>query len=222
MKTIGIIGALKEEIEFFRKDLVRQNPFLPKFGDIEFFDGFLKDKPVVVVKSGIGKVNAAMVASVLLRSYDVGLVINSGVAGAFPPLDVGDLVVASGLIQYDVDVTGIQGFEQGQVPGFPRIFPTAKYNFQGEPKRGIFGSGDSFVCTDSKIEYIKEHFAEVSVVDMEGAAIAQVCHVFSVPFVAVRCISDVVGSSSPVSFAEFLPVAAEKSASFVKSFLQTL
>ena len=160
------------------------------------------------------------------------VVINTGSAGGLATnLNVGDLVISTEVRHHDVDVTAF-GYEIGQLPANPAAFipneqlvmlaqqEAEKLGFHAES--GLIASGDLFVNGNEAISKIRTNFPAIVAVEMEAAAIAQVCHAFNVPFVVVRAVSDVADKTSHLSFDEFLPLAAKQSSEVVLSMLNKL
>ena len=166
----------------------------------------------------------------MLDEYQPDVVINTGSAGGFDStLNLGDVVISTEVRHHDADVTAF-GYEIGQMAGQPAAFTAdaklmdvaEKALSQMEDKhavRGLICTGDTFVCTAERQAFIRQHFPSVIAVEMEASAIAQACHQFKVPFVVVRAISDVADKESPMSFEEFLPLAAKSSSEMVLSLI---
>jgi len=235
---IGIIGAMEDELTLLRS--VMENNVIEKSGIFEFIQGKLESKDAVLLRSGIGKVNAAVSCAVLIQHYKPKLVINTGVAGGIDPaLSFGDIIIANGLLYHDVDVTAFN-YKPGQLPGQPPIFPVAeKYllaaeNAMDELKaekrfpekfnhvRGIIGSGDVFMHQKERIDAVRLTFPEIKAVEMESAAIAHTCYLFDVPFLIIRSLSDIAGHESPKTFQEYTPFASENSADLVRRIVKNL
>jgi adenosylhomocysteine nucleosidase len=233
---IGIIGAMEAEVALLRDWL--GSPESNRIGGFEFFRGALEGEPVVLLRCGIGKVNAAVGCALLIDHYKPGLVINTGSAGGIDPkLTFGDAIISTGLCYHDVDVTGFN-YAPGQVPGQPAVFPveetlagqaeTAVRELKTEgilPEsfnhvRGIIASGDVFMHEPEKIRGLRETFPNVRAVEMEGAAVAHACGLFSVPFLIIRSLSDIAGLESPVTSEQFLPIAARHSAEIVRRIVK--
>jgi len=228
---IGIIGAMEDELSLLCETMGKQA--VQKIGDFEFHTGKIEGKDITLLRCGIGKVNAAVGCAMLIRRFKPSFVINTGSAGGInPDLSVGDAIISSGLIYHDVDVTAFN-YAPGQLPGQPQVFPVdetlvklagnaidelkrenvlpASFNH----RRGIIGSGDVFMHEPQSIENVRRVFPDIAAVEMEGAAIAHCCRLFSVPVLVIRALSDIAGTESPVSFKEFLPVASKHSAHIV-------
>lgn len=231
MKTIGIIGAMEQEIALLKAQL--QQLEVSKIADYEFYSGRLNDSNVVLVQSGIGKVAAAVATTLLIHQFKPDCIINTGSAGGFDPeLNVGDVVISSEVRHHDVDVTAF-GYEIGQVPRMPAAFsahPTlikaAELSIEKlgfcKTKKGLITTGDVFMCQPERIAKTREDFPNMLAVEMEGAAIAQVCHQMHTPFVVIRSLSDIAGKESPSSFDAYLEVASKNSSAMVVELLQNL
>ncbi|NAW58097.1 MULTISPECIES: 5'-methylthioadenosine/S-adenosylhomocysteine nucleosidase [unclassified Vibrio] len=228
---IGIIGAMEQEVAIL-KDAISNRQEMSKAG-CTFYSGQLNGVEVVVLQSGIGKVAAAVGTTILLDQFQPDVVINTGSAGGFDSsLNLGDVVISSEVRHHDADVTAF-GYEMGQMAGQPAAFQADAQLMniaeraleQMEDKhavRGLICTGDTFVCTAQRQAFIRQHFPTVIAVEMEASAIAQTCHQFGVPFVVVRAISDVADKESPMSFEEFLPLAAKSSSAMVIKMVELL
>ena len=221
---IAVIGAMEEEVELLRNEI--ENPETKNIANSEFTSGTYKNHEVVLLKSGIGKVNAAMTTSILLSEYKPDYVINTGSAGGYDPnLEVGAIVISDEVRHHDVDVTAF-GYEIGQVPQLPAAFKAddrlmklaeeAVYEIgEHQAATGLIATGDIFMHDPAKVEQVRTHFPQMKACEMEAAAVAQVCYQFEVPFVVIRALSDIAGKESSMSFDEFLPVAAKHSTQIV-------
>ncbi|CAM4248624.1 5'-methylthioadenosine/S-adenosylhomocysteine nucleosidase [Vibrio agarivorans] len=228
---IGIIGAMEQEVSILKNALI--NLEHAEKGGCSFFSGELNGVDVVLLQSGIGKVAAAVGTAILLDEYQPDVVINTGSAGGFDStLNLGDVVISTEVRHHDADVTAF-GYEIGQMAGQPAAFKSDEKLMkiaeqalqQMEDKhavRGLICTGDAFVCTPERQAFIRTHFPSVIAVEMEAAAIAQACHQFNTPFVVVRAISDVADKESPMSFEEFLPLAAQSSSEMVIKMVELL
>ncbi|MDR1024142.1 MAG: 5'-methylthioadenosine/S-adenosylhomocysteine nucleosidase [Treponema sp.] len=234
----GIIGAMEDEITMIKDWMIGRETGAG--GGFEFIRGTLEGKPVVLLRCGIGKVNAAVGCALLIDHFKPGMVINTGSAGGIGGgLQFGDTVISTGLCYHDVDVTGFN-YAPGQIPGQQAVFPvdkslvnraeTAVQELKAEgilPEsfnyiRGIIASGDIFMHDPEKIDRVRRTFPDVLAVEMEGAAIAHTCSLFSVPFLIIRSLSDIAGVESPVTSEQFLPVAAKNSAETVRRIIKNL
>ncbi len=228
---IAVIGAMEQEVEQLRATL--ENPKTEMIANSEYTTGTYKGKEVILLKSGIGKVNAAMTTTVLLHTFKPDVVINTGSAGGYDPsLEVGAVVISDEVRHHDVDVT-IFGYEIGQVPQMPAAFKSDMKLMEvareavtevGEHQYGIglICSGDAFMNDPERVEKVRAYFPQMKAVEMEAAAVAQVCHQFDTPFVVIRALSDIAGKESNVSFDEFLPVAAKHSTAIVLKAIEKL
>ncbi|MGM0828447.1 MAG: 5'-methylthioadenosine/S-adenosylhomocysteine nucleosidase [Bacillota bacterium] len=228
---IAIIGAMEEEVALLRENI--SNPTVETIAGCEYTSGTMKDKEVILLRSGIGKVNAAMSTAVLLQHYKPDCIINTGSAGGFDPsLNVGDVVISTEVRHHDVDVTAF-GYEYGQVPQLPAAFTADEKLMQtaidsvkelgnAQVVSGLIATGDSFMNDPKRVEAIRDKFAGLQAVEMEAAAIAQVAHQFNVPFVIIRSLSDIAGKESDVSFEQYLEKAALHSAKMVMSIVKSV
>jgi adenosylhomocysteine nucleosidase len=233
---IGIIGAMEDEVALLRAAL--GDIHTETVGVYEFYRGVLETKPVVLLRCGIGKVNAAVGCALLIDRYRPDLVINTGSAGGIDPsLSFGDAVISDGVVYHDVDVTGF-GYPPGQIPGMPLVFATPEDLIRrGEAavdslkeegllpesfvhRRGLIGSGDVFMSEAGRIESLRGTFPDIKAVEMEGAAIAHACHLWGIPALIIRSLSDIAGAESPVKFEEFLPVASKHSGAIVRRIVR--
>ncbi|CAM3818066.1 5'-methylthioadenosine/S-adenosylhomocysteine nucleosidase [Mesobacillus zeae] len=228
---IAIIGAMEEEVTLLRDKI--ENPVTEIIGGCEFTAGILEGAEVVLLRSGIGKVNAAMSTAILLERFKPDCVINTGSAGGLnPELNVGDVVISSEVRHHDVDVTAF-GYEYGQVPQLPAAFEAnsslveiAESSAEGiegiQVVKGLITTGDSFMNDPERVDYIRTKFNGLQAVEMEAAAIAQVAYQFGIPFVIIRSLSDIAGKESDVSFEAFLATAAKNSAGLVVKMVNAL
>jgi adenosylhomocysteine nucleosidase len=222
---------MEDEVRLLRESM--DSPKQTKAAGLEFYSGILKGKPVVLLRCGVGKVSAAVGTALLIEKYHPDYIINTGSAGGIGKgLRFGDAVISTGLVYHDIDVTSF-GYAPGQIPGMPQIFPAdEKLILRAEEAieelkkentlpgdfnhcRGLIGTGDVFMDKPERIARVREMFPDIAAVEMEGAAIAHCCHLFSIPFLVIRALSDIAGTESPVKFNEFLPVASEHSAQIV-------
>lgn len=227
---IGIIGAMAQEIEILRQVMVE--PKVTELAGCKIFEGKINNTRVALLQSGIGKVAAAIGTTLLIQLTQPDVIINTGSAGGLDPnLNVGDILISTEVRHHDVDVTAF-GYEIGQLPANPPAFSPNEQLVelaQKEAKKagynvvsGLICSGDAFINGKEKINEIRQNFPNIVAVEMEAAAIAQVCHGFNLPFVIVRAVSDVADKESHLSFEEFLPLAAEKSSTIVLAMLNNI
>ena len=231
MQLIGIIGAMEPEVALLRQQI--SDVSSTELGGYTFYSGKLANMQVVLVQSGIGKVASALATALLIQQFKPDAIINTGSAGGFDPqLEVGDVVISTEVRHHDVDVTAF-GYEIGQVPQMPAAFSAhpalvqaAEQSIQAlgycKTKKGLIATGDSFICDPARIAVIRQQFPTMLAVEMEGAAIAQVCHMLNTPFVVIRSLSDIAGKESPQSFEAYLDVASKHSSAMVLELLQRL
>lgn len=225
---IAIIGAMDQEVAWLKANLTGLST--ASQAGFEFHSGQLAGKDVVVLQCGIGKVNAAVGCALLLAQYKPEAVINTGSAGGLlATQEVGDVVVSTGMVYHDVNVT-IFGYKMGQVPKMPAVFEAdaalirraeAAIELQNvRHSRGLLASGDSFMHEPERIQAVRDDFPGVCGVEMEGAAIAHTCHLFGTPWVVIRALSDIAGKESPMVFADFLPLASKNSSAIIVQMLK--
>ncbi len=229
MKTVGIVVAMDEE----REEIVNlmKDVELEQVYNLRFLKGTIEGKKCIVIKCGVGKVNAARATQVMLDHFKIDYIINLGVAGALSSmLDVGDVVIAKKVIQHDFDITAF-GHSKGYITGVG-AFIESNHNLLEEfssvleemPERnykikmGIVATGDIF-CTESWMkDKIRAKF-NADVVDMECAAIAQVCYLSEKPFIAIRSISDSPNGNNVSVYDNNLKFASKRCANILKEFL---
>ena len=222
---IGIIGAMDSEVSSLKDSMNIERT--ETVAGMDFCIGTLDGKDVVVVKCGMGKVNAGICANTMINEFGVDRVINTGVAGSLDNvLDIGDIVISTEAVQHDYDVSPI-GFAKGEIPytglvSFPadaslitaaeqavnECAPEIKY------VKGRVCSGDQFINTSEQKDRITSEFGGLCC-EMEGGAIAQACHLNGVPYVIIRAISDKSDGSQHQEYAEFEQLSAQRCASIV-------
>ncbi|MCC9693900.1 5'-methylthioadenosine/adenosylhomocysteine nucleosidase [Streptococcus agalactiae] len=227
---IGIIAAMEEELKLLVENLEdkSQETVLSNV----YYSGRYGEHELVLVQSGVGKVMSAMSVAILVESFKVDTIINTGSAGAVATgLNVGDVVVADTLVYHDVDLTAF-GYDYGQMSMQPLYFHSDKTfvsTFEAvlskeemTSKVGLIATGDSFIAGQEKIDVIKGHFPQVLAVEMEGAAIAQAAQATGKPFVVVRAMSDTAAHDANITFDEFIIEAGKRSAQVLMAFLKAL
>lgn len=228
---IGIIGAMDEEIEMLLKKIKLSKKDVK--AKMEFNQGKLLDKDVIVVRSGIGKVNAAVCTQILIDDYRVDKVINVGVAGGIEKEIVpGDVVIADSLVQHDMDTSAL-GDKIGQIPRLgtydfkcdKTLVMLAKEacnkSLQCNCYTGRIVSGDQFIASEEKIKWLQKEFNAIAC-EMEGASIAQVCYLNSIPFVIIRSISDNANNEAHMDYEKFVPIAVKNSINILESMLKAM
>ncbi|MEK3797863.1 5'-methylthioadenosine/S-adenosylhomocysteine nucleosidase [Peribacillus sp. FSL H8-0477] len=228
---VAIIGAMEEEVVILRDKLVNLQQVT--IAGCEFNSGQLNGVDVILLKSGIGKVNAAMSTAILAEKFKPDAIINTGSAGGYnPSLNVGDVVISTEVRHHDVDVT-IFGYEYGQVPQLPAAFVSdsklfsiaeeaAKEITDVQVGKGLIVTGDSFMNDPVRVDFVRGKFTDLYAVEMEAAAIAQVAYQFSIPCVIIRSLSDIAGKESNISFDEFLETAGRNSAQLIIKMLERI
>ncbi|MDT0596006.1 5'-methylthioadenosine/adenosylhomocysteine nucleosidase [Glaciecola petra] len=229
--NILILGAMEEEITLLKEKML--NLRSENVAYLHVYRGNISGHEISLVQCGIGKVASAAATALLIQALSPDYVINTGSAGGFDPeLDIGDVVIATELLHHDVNVTHF-GYELGQVPQMPLHYKSDKTLVQlaldaigqltnVKVTSGLVCSGDSFVGSDEAAQKIRDDFVDMKAVEMEGAAIAQVCHLMNTPFVVIRSLSDIAGKTSSMSFDAYLVVAAKNSAEMTLLMLKNL
>lgn len=230
MKKIGIIGAMDVEVKCLKDDMEILREV--KKAGMAFCEGVLKGQQVVVVQSGIGKVNAAVCTQILVDEFGVESVINTGIAGSLnAQIDIGDIVISTDVVHHDMDAVNF-GYELGQIPQMD-VFSFAaneemaslaekvchEVNPEIQVFRGRVVSGDQFVADKAVKERITNQFHGFCT-EMEGAAIAQTAYLNQIPFVIIRAISDKADDSATVDYPTFEKKAVEHSVRLVEGFLE--
>lgn len=232
MKKIGIIGAMDVEVEKLKADMKIEQ--IVKKANMEFCQGELKGKPAVVVKSGIGKVNAAVCTQILVDVFGVDAVINTGIAGSLnAQIDIGDVVISTDVLHHDMDAVNF-GYPLGQIPQMDVFSFQADEALAEKAKavcervnpeirvfRGRIVSGDQFIADKALKQRIVENFQGFCT-EMEGAAIAQASYLNGVPFVIVRAISDKADDSATMDYPAFEKKAVEHSVRLIEGLMEEM
>lgn len=219
---IAILGAMSEEIDFLLRDINEYETI--DYAKNSFHRANYANHELIIAYSKIGKVNAAISATIMLEKFGCEKLIFTGVAGALSSeLKIGDMLYATATAQHDLDITafghphgyvpGINIFENGD-HGLHEIAKKVSFNLNVNLKSGVIATGDQFICDESKKEWIKSTF-KADAVEMEGASVTQVCAAFGVPFCMLRAISDEANGGAEMDFDTFLVEAANRSAKFV-------
>ncbi|WP_424632435.1 5'-methylthioadenosine/adenosylhomocysteine nucleosidase [Borreliella lusitaniae] len=239
--NVLIVTAMDSELEQISKLMSNKEEIvLKEYGlNKKILKGKLSDRNVMAIVCGVGKVNAGMWTSYMLSKYNISHVINSGVAGGvvsdkYKDIKVGDVVVSSEVAHHDFDLTKF-GYKVGQIGGgLPQRF-IANKNLVNKAKEavkskvkdsntysGLILTGDQFI-DPVYIKQIIKNFKDVIAVEMEGAAIGQVSHIFNIPFIVIRSISDIVNKEeNEVEYSKFSKLAAFNSAKVVQEILRML
>lgn len=229
---IGIIGAMDVEVDALKK--AADIKTITKIADMEFCVGTLGEQSVVIVKCGMGKVNAGICANILINDFNCTKIINTGVAGSLDDkIDIGDFVVSTDAVQHDFNVEAI-GFEKGEIPYTGLYaFPADEAMREAAVKaiqesasdviafEGRVCSGDQFISTKEQKDKIISDFGGLCC-EMEGAAIAQACYLNSTPFVVIRAISDKPNETEFVDYKVFEAQAAARCAKIVQYMIENM
>lgn len=229
---IGVLTAMTSEFEQLAKLLVGAE--LCEKGGISYLVGRISSNEIILRQCGIGKVNAAVGTAELIRSFTPDAIVSTGVAGGIDTsLDVMDVVVSSSIVYHDVWCG--MGCEYGQIQGMPAVFPAGDnlckvaVSLNDDPENitrihaGLICTGDQFITSRDELDKIKSNFPEGLAVDMESAAIAQTCHIYGVPFVSFRIISDTPGVDKHIEqYENFWGEMANRSFGVTRSFLSKL
>lgn len=229
--SIGIIGAMDEELEL----LLKETRIIKKESkaNMEFNFGEIFSKEVVIVRCGIGKVNAAICTQILIDDFSVEKVINVGIAGGIgKDIYPGDVVIAENLVQHDMDTSAF-GDKIGQIPRVDT------YDFKCDAElinfakkacesfevnnyfQGRIVSGDQFIANVDKINWLNDNFNALAC-EMEGASIAQVCYLNKIPFVVIRSISDNANNGAHMDYEKFTPIAVKNSTYIIENMLKLM
>lgn len=229
--TLGIIGAEQQEIDLLLNLLTLERTV--EKAASRFFCGTIHEYPVVIVKAGIGKVNAAACAQMLADLFDVTYIINTGAAGSLDArINIGDIVLSTDVIQHDIDVRDL-GYEPGMIPETGRIF-TADQTLrelassccrEANPDVAVFQgrilTGDQFISSTAAKDRLIDTFHGMCA-EMEGGAIAQVASLNHIPFLIIRSISDKADGSATMDYSQFSRMASIRSARLVEALIKRL
>ena len=232
VEKIGIIGAMEEEVTLLKEAAnIKKTTTI---ADMEFCEGNIGNKEVIIVQCGMGKVNAGICAQTLINTFNCKKIINVGVAGSLDNrIDIGDIVVSVDAVQHDFTVEAI-GFKKGEIPytglfAFPAdeelrkltVEAVAKANLGIKVFEGRVCSGDQFIETSDQKEKILSDFGGLCC-EMEGGAIAQVCYLNHVPYVIIRAISDKSDGTESMEYETFKVKAAANSAKIVQTIIENM
>ena len=232
MKKIAIIAAMEEEMQAIKE--MMNNIKLEKVYETEIIEGVIDQKQIVLAKCGVGKVNSARITQMLIDKYEIEFVVNVGSAGALnEQLNIGDIVIGKTLVQHDFDITAF-GHAKGYITDIGREIVTDANLIQKCEKAiesilnkdtdnkcviGTIASGDQF-CTELELKKEITNEFHADCVEMEGAAIAQVCMLDKVSCVVIRSISDKVNGNNQVDFETYLKKASKNCAKFIEGLLK--
>lgn len=225
---IGIIAAMSSEYKQVAQLLEDKKEYTE--GMYEYTEGKIKNNTVILTKCGIGKVNAAVGAVELIRTFQPDCIISTGVAGGIDKcLKVMDVVASAQIVYHDVWCG--EGNAYGQIQGMPTFFEGNKTLFECAISLdtetpihgGLICSGDKFITDREELDVIKGNFPEGLAVDMESGSIAQVCYIYKVPFISFRIISDTPGAENHwEQYTNFWGEMADRSFGVTKAFLESL
>ncbi len=228
---IGIIGAMEIEVNSIVSAMEDCQTLCE--GHLKFYKGRISGKDCVIACCGEGKVNSAICTQTMLLRFHPRCVINIGVAGGIGDgIEIGDLVLASAVVQHDFDVTGL-GYPKGEIPLLKTvelpadaeltetILKCARKVYHGGIYTGVVASGDQFICRLEDFQRIRKEFGALAC-EMEGASIGHVCALNGTPFAVIRAISDGGNHDSPVDFPRFAKETAEKTQTLMQAVLKDL
>lgn len=232
MRCIGIIGAMEVEIANLKE--MMEDVKITRRASMEFYEGILEGKKAVVVRSGIGKVNAGICTQILVDVFGVEVVINTGIAGSLnKDINIGDIVVSTDVVHHDMDAVGF-GYPKGQIPQMEAFSFEAdealrrlavevckEVNPDIEVHEGRIASGDQFISNKEVKDAIVKEFGAYAT-EMEGAAIAQAAYLNGVPFLIIRAISDKADGSAQMDYAAFEAAAVTHSVNLTRRMLRDL
>lgn len=232
MKCIGIIGAMEVEVSKLKEQM--DDVKITKKASMDFYEGNLYGKKVVVVRSGIGKVNAGLCTQILADVFQVEAVINTGIAGSLnKEINIGDIVLSTDVLHHDMDATGF-GYPKGQIPQMQEFSFTAdrelcslaekicnEVNPEIQVFQGRIVSGDQFVSDKGIKDAIISNFGGFAV-EMEGAAIGQAAYLNGIPFLIIRAISDKADGSATMDYPTFEAAAAEHSVNLTRELIRRI
>ncbi|MBQ9657571.1 MAG: 5'-methylthioadenosine/adenosylhomocysteine nucleosidase [Clostridia bacterium] len=232
MKNIGIIAAMNEEMLAIKS--IMKNIEEEKVYDLMFIKGTINEKNCILVESGVGKVNSSRTTQILIDKFNIEYVINVGSAAASNnELNIGDIVIGETLVQHDFDITAF-GHEKGYISNVGKNiksdtelikkFDSVIKNMNNEIedkiniKIGVIASGDIFCTEEMMKNKIRSKF-NADAIEMEGAAIAQVCYLDKIPFIVIRSISDTPNGNNNITFEKYLELAADRCKKILEKFI---
>ena len=229
---IGIIGAMAEEVAQLKEAM--EQTAVETRASMDFYKGRLQGKDVVVVQSGIGKVNAGICTQILADVYHADAVINTGIAGSLrAEINIGDIVLSTDALQHDMEATAF-GYPVGQIPRMDTLaFPAdegliacaeeccKRVNPDISTFRGRVVSGDQFVADQEKKAWLSETFGGFCT-EMEGAAVGQAAYLNGIPFLVIRAISDKADNSASMDYPEFEAKAIAHTVALVMEMVKSL
>lgn len=232
MNCIGIIGAMEQEVAKLKEKM--ENVTITRKATMDFYQGTLEGQNIVVVRSGIGKVNAAMCAQILVDVFGAEAIINTGIAGSLnAEINIGDIVLSTDLVHHDMDATGF-GYPIGQIPQMEEFSFEAntklrkiakeaceKVNPEVQVFEGRIVSGDQFISNNEVKDRIIKTVGGFAT-EMEGAAIGQTAYLNGVPFLVIRAISDKADGSAHMDYSQFEAAAIEHSVKLTQEMIRQM
>lgn len=232
MRCIGIIGAMADEVQGLKEAM--EDIVIIRKASMEFYAGTLEGRKVVVVQSGIGKVNAAVCTQILADDFQAEVVINTGIAGSLNnDINIGDIVISTDLVHHDMDAVAF-GYKKGQVPQMDQfafhsdpalrslaVKACREVNPDIQVFEGRIASGDQFVADQNVKGFIVKEFGAYAV-EMEGASIAHAASLNHIPFLVIRAISDKADGSAHVDYPAFEKLAIEHSVKLTRRILRDI
>lgn len=229
---LGIIGAMDEEVAKLKEQM--EDVQVETKAAMDFYQGTIKGHPVVVVRSGIGKVNAAVCTQILADCYKVDQIINTGIAGSLnAEINIGDIVLSTDTLEHDMDAVSF-GYSLGQIPRMDTLSFEADESLRVTAKKvcervipdihvfeGRVVSGDQFISDKNKKNWLVENFAGLCT-EMEGAAIGHTAYLNGIPFLVIRAISDKADDSATVDYPTFEAKAIEHSVQLLLALCEEL
>ena len=229
---LGIIGAMADEVSQLKQEM--SNVKIVQAAGMEFYQGTIGGKEAVVVRSGIGKVNAAMCVQILADRFQVDGIVNTGIAGSLrAEINIGDMVLSTDAVQHDVDAVAF-GYPVGQIPQMDVFSFEADEKLRKmalacsqkvNPELGVFEgrivTGDQFISDKEKKQWLTDTFQGFCT-EMEGAAIAQAAYLNGIPFLIVRAISDKADDSAHMDYGEFEEKAVEHSVNLMLALVKRI
>lgn len=227
---LGIIGAMEVEVEGLKSQMTQVK--VEKKAGMDFFAGKISDRDVVVVRSGVGKVNAAICTQILIDDFQVDAVVNTGIAGSLKAeIDISDIVLSTDAIEHDMDARNF-GYDWGVIPQMDHSVFVADETLREKAKaaclkvnpdihvfEGRVVSGDQFISDREKKEFLVSTY-QAYCTEMEGAAIAHTADLNGVPFLIIRAISDKADDSASMDYPEFEKLAAKHCMNLVLELVQ--
>jgi adenosylhomocysteine nucleosidase len=240
-QTIGIMSALDIELEMIKQDMAIEH--VDTIARRIFYTGTYENKDCVCVMAGMGKVNAGLSAEILIMQFNVDAIVFTGVAGGInPELGIGDIVISERALYHDFAHLGPEKLTPYDTVGYKTDSILAQIAMQaaqdaefdeipwkicketGHMPRAVFGrivTGDQFIASEEKRRWLEQTF-NADCVEMEGAAVAQVCAINKIPFVIIRCLSDLANEKADIDFEAFAQYAAKNSSLIVKGIINLL